>query len=90
MERLDELVARRAKLEGWMDGVAVIMNSVQPFIPGVAHAILVEMRAEVVRIDLEILDIHEAEYEALKGDILKRCVAPRMKARPLNEDEIPF
>ncbi|KKM81035.1 hypothetical protein LCGC14_1333910 [marine sediment metagenome] len=90
MKRLDELVAMRAKLVRWSVEVINIMESNQPFIPAIAQAVIKEMRAEIVRIDLEVLDIHDAEYEVLKRRLLKHCVAPRPYTSPLKEDEIPF
>ncbi len=90
MERLKELTGRRVQLVHWIDEVFDILESNQPYIPEVGQAVVVAMRSEIVRIDLEILDIHEAEYETLKRDILRLCVSPRSLNSHLEDDEIPF
>lgn len=90
MERLDKLVAMRANLVRWSVEVINIMESNQPYIPAIAQAVIAEMRAEIVRIDLEVLDIHDAEYEVLRRRLQKHCVAPRNSKDALSEDEIPF
>jgi hypothetical protein len=90
MERLDELIDRRGKLVYWIAELKGIMESIQTFIPVIGQAVHSEMRREVAKIDLEVLDIHAEYFEALREDRLKSCVSPREPDLPLEEGEIPF
>lgn len=90
MERLEELLDRRGNLVFWITELKDIMGSVQAYIPAISQAMYIEMRAEIVRIDLEILQITKKDALALKKTLQEYYISDCNPEDALEEGEIPF